>query len=60
MQSNLDNYEIDERNELESVNNSQQFLDFAENASISSLESQVNDENDDHGELYDGFPPEFM
>ena len=58
MESNIRDYEIDERNEQEPLDTSQQFLDYCEKASISSLESQINDE--DHGDLYEGFPPEFM
>ena len=56
--SNLD-FGADERNEQDSLASSQEFLDYVDKMSVSSGESQIM-ENEDHGDLYEGFPPEFM
>ena len=58
--SAIDNYEIDHRNEQNSLNSSQDFLDYADRMSPISSIGQEEEDQENHGDLYDGFPPEFM
>ena len=62
--SNLDNYDLNDRTEHNSLESSQEFLNYVDKMSVSSSESQFHDDHDDHGDdhgdLYEGFPPEFM